>query len=167
MPESLGEGLYLALIGMGLVFIALVVFMLILLALQKLFPNEEVTNGDFTYGDQGKVLTALKNVDATKIDEPAREELGQTSLESNVPPNQSALGPRVAALAAALYITLENGPDSTKPSGTTVNPSAISRIYNGWSVLGRASLWSTQGHRPESYGQRTQSPYTPRGRLRE
>ena len=42
MPEELGDGLYLALVGMGLVFFSLVVFMLILLALQRLFPGEEV-----------------------------------------------------------------------------------------------------------------------------
>jgi len=167
MPEGLEEGLHIALMGMGLVFISLVVFLLILLALQKLFPGEEIASGDGTDGGKDRVSPVLGDVNTTKTDEPVREELGQMPLEPNIPTSHGILGPRVAALAVALYITLENGLDGAEPPGTVPNPWDTSRIYSEWGALGRASLWNSQGHRPEAYGQRIQSPYTLRGRLRE
>ena len=44
MTDNINEGIYISGIGMGLVFLTLVVFMIILLVLNKIFPGEEIAD---------------------------------------------------------------------------------------------------------------------------
>ena len=103
MPVDLGDGLYLALVGMGLVFLSLVAFMLILLALQKLFPGEEVAEVEFRVevtrtdeelaaaeiSDYDPVAAAIREAEAG--DEPDFEELARVGLRQPV----AAIGGRI------------------------------------------------------------------------
>ena len=94
MTEELREGLYLAATGMGLVFLSLLAFMLILIALGKLFPGEEVEEVD----------AAVETLEAA-AQEPAQEtQPAPVELAPAAPPEQAALAagtsrasPRAAA----------------------------------------------------------------------
>ncbi|MQF48508.1 hypothetical protein FIM08_01180 [SAR202 cluster bacterium AC-647-N09_OGT_505m] len=175
MPEDFGNGLYLALAGMGLVFLSLVLLMLILFALRKLFPSEEVkeiieANDNpmtATITDENPVAAAINEAEV----EPTIAEY--VHVESQV--QEAALsGPndgrihraKVAAIAVALYLDMEQERDVAHPP---VVPSAWppTQDYSGWSILGRASIWGSQGRRPQAYNQRSQSAYPPRSRMRE
>ena len=167
MPENLGEGLYLALVGMGLVFLSLVFFMLILLALQKLFPGEEVAEDIET--EEDTVARTIREMEADE--EPEIEELAPPRLQEPTeapsdPTNGRLAGAKIAAIAVAMYLAMEQEGDVAQPP---VVPSAWtpSLDHSGWSILGRTSLWGSQGRRPQAYDQKSQSAYPPRNRLRE
>jgi Na+-transporting methylmalonyl-CoA/oxaloacetate decarboxylase gamma subunit len=178
MPEDLGDGLYLALVGMGLVFFSLVAFMLILLALRNLFPSEEVaevvetdedpvavviTDDDpvvAVIADDDPVAAAIREAEAEE--EPAIAGWANAGWQEQTaapddPTNGRVSGAKVAAIAVALYLAMEQEGDVEHP---TVLPS-------DWSTQGRAAHWASQGRRPQAYGQRSQSAYPPRNRLRE
>ena len=167
MPEDLGDGLYLALVGMGLVFLSLVAFMLILLALRSLFPSEEVA--EIVETDEDPVAAAIREAEAEEepaIEEGATARLQEQKAAPDGPTNGRISGARVAAIAVAMYLAMEQEENVAHPPGvpSTWTPS---QDYSGWSSLGRASLWGSQGRRPQAYGQRSQGAYPPRSRLRE
>ena len=167
MPEDLGKGLYLALVGMGLVFFSLVAFMLILLALRRLFPSEEIAEAIET--DEDPVMAAIKEMEAEE--EPATVERSPAEFQGQLAPPGGPTGGRipgakVAAIAVALYLAMDQEGDVAHPP-VVPNAWTPSRDYSDWSIQGRASHWESQGRRPQAYGQRSQSAYPPRNRLRE
>ena len=161
MPEDLGEGLYLAAMGMGLVFFSLVIFMLILLALAKLFPSEvaEVIQTDETpAATEREDKQASEERTAIGVQEPLAVPAPLT--EGRIP------GAKIATMAVALYLAMEQEESAAQ---TPVATSARDPSQNSstWSVLGRVSHWESQGRRPQAFGQRSQSAYPARNRLRE
>ena len=177
MPEDLGDGLYLTLVGMGLVFLSLVVFMLTLLALQRLFPSEEVAEVIET--DEDPVAAAITDYDpvaaaireAEADEDPAIEEQAPARLQEHTealgsPTNGRISGAKVAAIAVATYLAMEQEERGVAQPPVVPSAWAPNQDHSGWSILGRASLWGNQGRRPQSYDQRSQSAYPPRSRLR-
>ncbi len=161
MTEELREGLYLAATGMGLVFLSLLAFMLILIALGKLFPGEEVEEVD----------AAVSTLEAA-AQEPALEaQPAPVELAPAAPPEQAApaaapqqggvSGVKIAAMAVAMYLAMEQ--EEIAASVPVVAPPILdlSRVPSEWGSQGRASLWQGQGRRPQAYGQRSYSPYSP------
>ena len=114
MTEELREGLYLAATGMGLVFLSLLAFMLILIALAKLFPAEEVEEVD----------AAVETLEAA-VQEPAQEAqpapvelapaappeqaapLPEPAAPAPAPPQAGVSGAKIAAMAVAMYLAME------------------------------------------------------------
>ena len=163
MAEELREGLDLAVVGMVLVFLTLVIFMLILFALRKLFPGEEVVEDVETDEVTAKVgvtegaqQVSVQPIVATTQEPPA------TVVAAS---GGSMSGGKIAAMAVAIYLAMEqeesaaNTPVSTATVGTF--PSR-----RGWSNLGRSSLWESQGRRPQAYGEKSHSAYPPKDRVR-
>jgi Na+-transporting methylmalonyl-CoA/oxaloacetate decarboxylase gamma subunit len=157
MPEELGDGLYLAGIGMGLVFVALVVFLLILLALRRFFPGEEVPPE--SQGGSGSPVVEMAEAD----------QAGQASAATGLAsPPATPVGPdygkipgaRIAAVAVATYLAMEQEEhpqqDPIAPVQETSSPS-----HSTWGDRGRAAILDSQGHRPPAYGQRPRSPHAP------
>ena len=104
IPENLAEGLNLAGTGMGLVFAALVVFMLILMALQKLFPGEEIEEEVSESGAPPELVTEMVQIAETapvveRAPEPPAPAVEQTG--GRIP------GSQVAAMAVAIYLAME------------------------------------------------------------
>ncbi|MBI2856489.1 MAG: OadG family protein [Chloroflexi bacterium] len=151
MPEDLGEGLYLTGVGMGLVFLALVAFMLILLALRRFFLDEE---------------PAPERQEVPR-GQPEQEAIPATATEvSPAPGPQSAAaipGPRVAAMAVALYLAMEQEEQPLGAEDPLRPQPAPSQHATSWSAQGRASLMASHGRRPPAYGQRPHTPYAPKG----
>jgi Na+-transporting methylmalonyl-CoA/oxaloacetate decarboxylase gamma subunit len=163
MPEDLGEGLYLTAVGMGLIFLSLIVIMLILLALRRLFPGEEVAESIET--DEA-LATVEREGELQASDQRSPAELQEPSAAPGGPADGRIPGVKIAAMAVALYLAMEQ---EEYVAHSTVETDAWppSQNYSGWSIRGRASQWESQGRRPPAYGQRSQSSYPPRGRLRE
>ena len=167
IPENLAEGLNLAGAGMAVVFAALVVFMLILMALQKLFPGEEM---------EMEVLEAAEASEAPQVavvnsDEEAPEPVAvmDNGAGGRIP------GSQIAAMAVALYLAMEQEEQAqltsiavTEPVSATApvptpTPVAAPHGRSSWGRIGREALLDTQGRRAPSYGNRPQSAYNPRG----
>ena len=167
IPENLAEGLNLAGTGMAVVFAALVVFMLILMALQKLFPGEEM---------ELEVLEPAEAPEAPQVtvvnsDEEAPEPVAvmDNGAGGRIP------GSQIAAMAAALYLAMEQEEQAqltaiavTEPVSATApvptpTPAAAPYGRSSWGRIGREALLDTQGRRAPSYGNRPQSAYNPRG----
>ncbi len=167
IPENLTEGLNLAGTGMAVVFAALVVFMLILMALQKLFPGEEM---------ELEVLEPAKAPEAPQVavvnsDEEAPEPVAvmDSGAGGRIP------GSQIAAMAVALYLAMEQEEQAqttpiaaTEPVSATApfpTPTPVAAPYgrSSWGRIGREALLDTQGRRAPSYGHRSQSAYNPRG----
>ncbi len=167
IPENLAEGLNLAGAGMAVVFAALVVFMLILMALQKLFPGEEM---------EMEVLEAAEASEAPQVavvnsDEEAPEPVAviDNGAGGRIP------GSQIAAMAVALYLAMEQEeqaqltsiavaePVSATAPVPTPTPVAAPHGRSSWGRIGREALLDTQGRRAPSYGNRPQSAYNPRG----
>ena len=159
LPKDLGEGLYIAATGMGLVFLTLIALMVILFALKKLFPAEEI---EATYPAQER---------PTSIEVPQQAEVAQIPVATPelspivVPAENGVPGAKIAAIAVAMYLAMEQEEQAAMPTATAAakpQPEAPRERSDG----GTAPTWENQGHRPQPYGQRTQSPYTPRNRQR-
>ena len=167
IPENLAEGLNLAGTGMAVVFAALVVFMLILMALQKLFPGEEM---------ELEVLEPAEAPEAPQVtvvnsDEEAPEPVAvmDNGAGGRIP------GSQIAAMAVALYLAMEQEEQAqltaiavTEPVSATApvptpTPAAAPYGRSSWGRIGREALLDTQGRRAPSYGNRPQSAYNPRG----
>ena len=167
IPENLAEGLNLAGTGMAVVFAALVVFMLILMALQKLFPGEEM---------ELEVLEPAEAPEAPQVtvvnsDEEAPEPVAvmDNGAGGRIP------GSQIAAMAVALYLAMEQEEQAqltaiavTEPVSATAPvpiPTPVAAPYgrSSWGRIGREALLDTQGRRAPSYGHRPQSAYNPRG----
>lgn len=159
MPEDLGEGLYLAATGMGLVFLTLVIFLLILLALRSLFPGEEVAESVET--DEAQAEAGVVEEAQQVSSEPVLAIQQQPSAAAVATPAGSVSGAKIAAMAVAMYLSMEqeegaaNTPVATTAGQPPQNPS-------GWGIQGRASLWQSQGGRPQPYDQKSHSAY-PKG----
>ncbi len=152
---------------MAVVFAALVVFMLILMALQKLFPGEEM---------EMEVLEAAEASEAPQVavvnsDEEAPEPVAvmDNGAGGRIP------GSQIAAMAVALYLAMEHEEQAqlspiavTEPVSATApvptpTPAAAPHGRSSWGRIGREALLDTQGRRAPSYGNRPQSAYNPRG----
>ena len=168
MTEELREGLYLAATGMGLVFLSLLAFMLILIALAKLFPAEEVEEVD----------AAVETLEAA-VQEPAQEAqpapvelapaappeqaaaLPEPAAPAPAPPQAGVSGAKIAAMAVAMYLAMEQEEVAAGVLAEAPPILDLSRVPSGWSIQGRASLWQSQGRRPQAYGQRSYGAYPP------
>ena len=159
MAEELGEGLNLAAVGMGLVFLTLLAFMLILFALQKLFPGEEVD-------EDVETEEAPAQVGVTQEAQPVVATPQEPSAPVVAAPAGSIAGGKIAAMAVAMYLSMEQEESAanTPVSSTTVG---ASRSRNGWTTQGRDSLRQSQGHRPQAYGQKSHSAYSQKTGTRE
>ncbi len=152
---------------MAVVFAALVVFMLILMALQKLFPGEEM---------ELEVLEPAEATEAPQVavvnsDEEAPEPVAvmDNGVGGRIP------GSQIAAMAVALYLAMEQEEQAqltpiavTEPVSATApvptpTPVAAPHGRSSWGRIGREALLDTQGRRAPSYGNRPQSAYNPRG----
>jgi Na+-transporting methylmalonyl-CoA/oxaloacetate decarboxylase gamma subunit len=169
MTEEMGEGLYLAAVGMGVVFFTLVVFMLILFALGKLFPGEEVPEDIETDEAPGEVGVIMEEQQVrpqpvvANIQEPSAT--GAAASAGSIAAGSIA-GSRIAAMAVAMYLAMEQEERAANAlvSSTTVG-TAQSR--GEWTARGRDSLKQSQGQRPQAYGQKTHSAYSQKPGLRE
>ena len=167
IPENLAEGLNLAGTGMAVVFAALVVFMLILMALQKLFPGEEM---------ELEVLEPAEAPEAPQVtvvnsNEEAPEPVAvmDNGAGGRIP------GSQIAAMAVALYLAMEQEEqaqltaiavtESVSATAPVPTPTPAAAPYgrSSWGRIGREALLDTQGRRAPSYGNRPQSAYNPRG----
>ncbi len=161
MTEELREGLYLAATGMGLVFLSLLAFMLILIALGKLFPGEEVEEVDAAV----ETLEAAVQ-EAAQEAQPAPVELApaappEQAAPAPAPPQGGMSGAKIAAMAVAMYLAMEQ--EEVAAAVPVVAPLILdlSRTPSEWGSQGRASLWQSQGRRPQAYGQRSYGAYSP------
>ena len=168
MTEELREGLYLAATGMGLVFLSLLAFMLILIALGKLFPGEEVEEVDAAV----ETLEAAVQ-EAAQEAQPAPVELApaappeqaaplpEQAAPAPAPPQGGVSGAKIAAMAVAMYLAMEQ--EEVAAAVPVVAPLILdlSRTPSEWGSQGRASLWQSQGRRPQAYGQRSYGAYSP------
>ena len=168
MTEELREGLYLAATGMGLVFLSLLAFMLILIALGKLFPSEEVEEVDAAV----ETLEAAAQEPAQEA-QPAPVELApaappeqaaplpEQAAPAPAPPQAGVSGAKIAAMAVAMYMAMEQEEVAVGVHAEAPPILDLSRVPSEWSSQGRASLWQSQGRRPQAYGQRSYGAYSP------
>ena len=168
MTEELREGLNLAATGMGLVFLSLLAFMLILIALGKLFPGEEVEEVDAAID----TLEAAAREPAQEA-QPAPVELAPAAPQEQAaplpepaapapaPPQAGVSGAKIAAMAVAMYLAMEQEDIAARVPVVAPPILDLSRTPSGWSSQGRASLWQSQGRRPQAYGQRSYGAYSP------
>jgi Na+-transporting methylmalonyl-CoA/oxaloacetate decarboxylase gamma subunit len=154
MPEDLGEGLYLASTGMGMVFLTLVIFLLILFALRTLFPGEEVAE-IIEAGEPTEVVLIEESQQVSS--EPILAIQQQPLAAAVTTPAGSITEPKIAAMAVAIYLSMEQKESAANTAGQPPqNP-------DGWGIQGRASLWQSQGSRPQPYDQKSHSAY-PKGK---
>ena len=158
MPEELGDGLYLAGIGMGLVFVALVIFLLILLALRRFFPGEDAP----PESQGGTGPPAPETAESTQAGQViAAPGLAQPPATPGGPDYGRIPGARIAAVAVATYLAMEQEEhpqqDPVAPAQEAPSPSRSTT----WGDRGRAAMLDSQGHRPPAYGQRPRSPHAP------
>ena len=172
VPENLAEGLNLAGTGMALVFAALVVFMLILMALQKLFPGEEI-EPEVSEASPEPAAEAIQVAEAAPVVEEAPEPPAPVVEQAGgrIP------GSQIAAMAVAIYLSMEQQ-ERPQPAAVAVaepvaaqtpssQPAATHATTpygrSSWGRIGREAMLDSQGRRAPSYGHRPQSPFNPRG----
>lgn len=148
MPESLGDGLYLTAVGMGVVFFCLAALMLVLLALQKLFPGEEVA--------ESSEMEAAPSAVVTAVAQQSREALASVGLKEQaatheIPTEGMAARAKVAAMAVATYLAAEQQAEQAAAVDHANSPFQESR---DWKTLGRDLSWENQGRRPPPYGRK-------------
>ena len=175
IPENLAEGLNLAGSGMALVFAALVVFMLILMALQKLFPGEEVETEVLESGAPPELVEEMVQIAETapvaeRAPEPPAVAIEQTG--GRIP------GSQIAAMAVAIYLAMEQqeqprpvavmAAEPTSAATPAPAPSPGTTLYgrSSWGRIGREAMLESQGRRAPAYGNRPQSAFNPRGNER-
>jgi hypothetical protein len=139
--------------------------MLILFALGKLFPGEEVgedveTNGiadGVSVTDQAGQLSAQSGFAAVVAQQPSAVSVG--SGDGRIP------GAKIAAIAVSMYLATEQEERVLRAPApaATMNLSDATSV---WATLGRNSLMENQGRRPQSYNQKSHSAYSPRTGLR-
>ncbi len=182
MSAELAEGLRLAGAGMALVFSTLIALMIILFALGRLFPGEEVEEAE---APETQSTAALDEAAAPAAEPPAPIE-APPQVEASPPPapapapapppvtvtapRDGVTGAKVAALAVSVYLAMEQeeferaGAGQVPVSASQAAPQPA-ELTSNWSNMGRAALWSSQGRRPPAYGHRTHSAYhSSRGR---
>ena len=174
VPENLSEGLNLAGTGMALVFAALVVFMLILIALQKLFPGEEIEEEEFPEAAEPESVAEVIQVAETA---PVVERAPEPPAVAVEQPVGRIPGSQIAAMAVAIYLSMEQqerpqpvavvaaepvlaqAPSSASPPSPATTPYGRS----SWGRIGREAMLESQGRRAPAYGNRPQSAFNPRG----
>lgn len=164
MSGEMGEGLRLAAVGMGLVFLTLLVFMLILFALRKLFPGEEMDEDVETVEAPPKVGVAEVGV---IIEAQQAVAIPQEPSAAVVTASTGSIaGGKIAAMAVAMYLSMEQEESAmnTPVSSTTMS---TSQSRSKWTTQGRDSLRQSQGHRPQAYGQKIHSAYSQKTGVRE
>ena len=181
LPENFAEGLNLAGTGMALVFVALVVFMLILMTLNKLFPGEELELEPHAPEPAAETSSERQVAEAAPVPAPVVE-----IAEPPAPqPAGRIPGAQIAAMAVSIYLAMEREEQAYQPveavapepalvsasvtapaPESTSSPSAFdaSQPRSGWGAQGRAAFRESQGRRAPSYNHRPQSPFNPRGR---
>ena len=144
MTDNLTEGIYLSGIGMGLVFLTLIAFMLILLLLKWVFPGEDIDTDEET-NDSEKDMISLGN-------------LSMADADMNIQQNQDSqgLGSKIAAMAVSLYL-------ATEKDGTLSMSPENSGVHSKWNKSNRESFWDSQGGKSSPYGKRIYTPYDNRG----
>ena len=176
MSAELTEGLKLAGTGMALVFTTLVALMLILYALGRLFPGESAEEP----AAEPEVTPAAANVDeqATEAIEPPPVEAQPAPVVAATAAPQPAVvapavrqgvfGAKIAALAVAVYLAMEQEEaPHAEAQASVVKDAALQtdprrqQPSSSWGSMGRAALWSSQGRRPPAYGQKPHSAYNP------
>ena len=164
MTEELGEGFYLAAVGMGLVFLTLLIFMLILFALRKLFPGEEVAEDVET--DEAPTEVGVIMEEQQVSVQPVMATTQEPSATVVTPSAGSIAGDRIpggkiAAMAVAMYLAMEQ---EESAANTPVPTAAVgtSHVRSNWTTRGRDALRQSQGHRPQPYGQKSHSAYSPK-----
>ncbi len=136
--DNLLEGLYLAGVGMGLVFASLMAFLLVLLVIRKVYPDSD------TQSEQ-KMHSELSENDSNKFDSlPGDQGEEPTTLSPN--------GEKIAAMAVAVYMQME---EEENMSHLVSSQNDTFSIQSNWKVDGRNALMSSQGHRPNMYGERS------------
>ena len=163
MPEDLAKGLYLSGVGMGLVFVALVAFMLTMMLLQRLFPDDTV-EPEKVGSSGGDAIEKAASVETAEPPRPAE-------VESRSGPS----GARIAAMAVPLYLAMEEEEmglnDYAQVNGQTVEAAAVAaspsapatpQAVSNWTTGGRTALMESQSHRPTPYGQKLHSGYPQR-----
>ena len=179
MTTELMEGLRLAGVGMGLVFATLVALMVILFALGKLFPGEEVEQEaeDASATTEAAATTTAAAPSTTVAAAPAAPV--DLSPRTDAPPAPAAVpapqppvapaqsrdgvtGERIAALAVSVYLAMEQ--EEAERAAAAAASAAVpqpAQHSSSWGSLGRAALWRSQGRRPPAYGHRPHSAYNP------
>ncbi len=171
VPENLAEGLNLAGTGMALVFAALVVFMLILMALQKLFPGEEIEEEEFSEAAEPEPVAEVIQVAETA---PVVERAPEPPAVAVEQPVGRIPGSQIAAMAVAIYLSMEQQEQSqpfavaaepTPAATPALAPSPATTPYgrSSWGRIGREAMLESQGRRAPAYGNRPQSAFNPRG----
>ena len=174
VPENMAEGLTLAGSGMALVFVALIVFMIILMGLQKLFPGEEMVMEMPEPEEPVEAAEPLQAVAEPAEAAPAPEPIPIAgSLDDG-----RISGAQIAAMAVAIYLEMEREDQARIAVAESPEPALVSaaapdpdpdpapapQVRSGWGALGRATFLESQGRRAPSYNHRPQSPFNPRGR---
>ena len=136
--DNLLEGLYLAGVGMGLGFASLMAFLLVLLVIRRVYPDSD------TQSEQ-KMHSELSENDSNKFDSlPGDQGEEPTTLSPN--------GEKIAAMAVAVYMQME---EEENMSQFVSSQNDTFSIQSNWKVDGRNALMSSQGHRPNMYGERS------------
>ena len=174
MTTELMEGLRLAGVGMGLVFATLVALMVILFALGKLFPGEEVEQEAAdtweTIASAAPPAPEATTAAAAPVDAPPQVEASPapqpTAVAAPAPSRDGVTGERIAALAVSVYLAMEQEEAeraaAAASTGTAVQAGPQPAQHSSsWGSLGRAALWRSQGRRPPAYGHRPHSAYNP------
>ena len=136
--DNLLEGLYLAGVGMGLVFASLMAFLLVLLVIRRLYPDSD------TQSEQKKHSELSEN-DSNKF-------YGPPGNQGQEPTTSSPDGEKIAAMAVAVYMQME---EEENMGQLVSSESDTFSIQSNWKVDGRNALMSSQGHRPNMYGERS------------
>ena len=136
--EKLLEGLYLAGVGMGLVFASLVAFLLVLLVIRRVYPDSD------TQSEQ-KMNAELSENDSNKFEGPVAD-------QSQEPTKALVDGEKIAAMAVAVYMQME---EEENIGQLVSSQSDTFSIQSNWKLDGRNALMGSQGHRPNMYGERS------------
>ena len=140
MPEEIEQGLYIASLGMGIVFLSLVILLIIVLLLRMLPHETDPLTIDNTEEQE--------NISAIEGDSKSSN---KGKLQPSVKSEHDTNTQEVAAMAVSLYLTLEQELDADNHS-----PEKAQDISSPskWNAQGRSTLMAAQGHRPTPFGKR-------------
>ncbi|MBF8266655.1 MAG: hypothetical protein HW388_163 [Dehalococcoidia bacterium] len=151
MPADLREGLYLTGIGMVVVFLALSGLLLIMVALQRLFPGKDTSSSGQDEGTPGQKPQAGEKPTPAELPQPLQAASSQSY--------GGVTGAQIAAIAAAAYLAMEQ--EGQLQPALRATP-ALSQQPSGWSAQGRTLLAEGQSRRPPPYQQKPHSAYSPK-----
>lgn len=156
MPVNLGDGPYIAYMGMSLVFITLTVFLLILILLRRLFPVQEAS-----VAIESNVNMPQVEVLSGRINKNRSETLS-SEMASVVDGGSSAIstpGQKIAAMSVALYMAMEKDQTTANVHQMNLSDNQL-HGHTNWTIQGRTSLWDSQGRRPAPYNNKNHSAYS-------